>query len=244
MLKVYVVVEGYTERAVIQQVFAPHLANQGILLFPRIIGKPGKKGGDCKFQRVLPEICNLILQENDTFVTTFFDYYALPTDWPNREESRQLSSFQQKAETIETGLKEAVLGEFKKLDPIRFIPYIQMHELEALLFADCKVMGDILGCGEFSFQKILDDHEGECEAINDSKTTAPSKRIMEIVPFYKKGSSVNAHGWRILKQIGMQKIRKQCIRFNDWVHKLELLAATQRHAESYKPPSGFTEAIR
>ena len=115
MIKVYVVVEGHTERAVIQQVFAPDLANQGILLNPRIVGKPGKKGGDCKFKRVLPEICNLLLQENDSFVTTFFDYYALPNDWPNREKSCDLNLYQQKASEIETGLKEAVLDQFKKL---------------------------------------------------------------------------------------------------------------------------------
>ena len=226
MLKVYIVVEGHTERAVIQQVLAPHLANQGILLFPRIVGKPGKKGGDCKFKRVLPEICNLILQDNDSFVTTFFDYYALPNDWPEREKSRQLGSYLQKAEVIETGLKEAVLDRFTKINPARFIPYVQMYELEALLFADSKIMGSILNVDGNLFQEILNDHDGLCEAINDSKTTAPSKRITEIVPSYKKGSSVNAHGWRILKQIGLQKIREQCHRFNDWIEKLELLDAS------------------
>jgi len=39
-----------------------------------------------------------------------------------------------KAEAIESGLKEAVLDQFAKFNPDRFIPYIQMHELEALLF--------------------------------------------------------------------------------------------------------------
>ena len=226
MPRVYVVVEGQTERAVIQQVFAPSLADRGILLSPRIVGKPGKKGGDCRFERVLPEICNLILQENDTFVTTFFDYYALPNDWPGRIKSRELNLYLQKAETIESGLKNAVLDQFEKLNPNRFIPYIQMYELEALLFADSKIMGDILNVDGKLFQNILEEHGGLCETINDSKTTAPSKRIMSIVPSYKKGSSVNAHGWRILKQIGIQKIREQCLHFNDWIQKLERLSAS------------------
>jgi len=228
MLKVYVIVEGHTERAIIQQVFAPYLADQGVLLFPRIVGKPGKKGGDCRFERVLPEICNLILQENDTFVTTFFDYYALPNDWPEREKSRKLNFYLQKAEAIESGLKEAVLDQFDKFNPSRFIPYIQMHELEALLFADSKIMGDILNVDCGLFQDILENHDGLCETINDSRETAPSKRIMSVAPFYKKGSSVNAHGWRILKQIGVQKIREQCHHFNDWIQKLERLVASAK----------------
>lgn len=223
MRKVYVVVEGQTERAVIQQAFAPDLANQGILLNPRIVGKPGKKGGDCRFSRVLPEICNLLLQESDSFVTTFFDYYALPNDWPNREASQVLSSYQQKANEIEKGLREAALAQFKRIDPKRFVPYIQMHELEALLYADSKIMGDILGVDGEKFQKILDEFNGQCEAINDSSVTAPSKRIMSLVPFYKKGSSVNAHGWRILKQIGLQRIREQCPHFDGWITAIEQL---------------------
>ena len=228
MCRGYVLVEGYTERAVIQEVLAPHLADRGIYLSARIVGKPGKKGGDCQFQRrVLPEIRNLILQENDTFVTTFFDYYALPDDWPAWEESRRLnvSLYLEKANVIEAGLKDAVCVKLPRMNPARFIPYIQMYELEALLFADCGIMGDILKVDGNLFQEILDEHDGLCETINDSQTTAPSKRIANIVSSYKKGSSVNAHAWQILKKIGLRRIREQCRHFNEWIQKLERLSS-------------------
>lgn len=239
MCRVYVVVEGYTERAVIQEVLAPDLANQGIFLFPRIIGKPGKKGGNCKFERVLPEICNLLRQESNTFVTTFFDYYALPNDWPNREDSYRVNWHQQKADIIEAEFKKVVLEQLDHLDPNRFIPYIQMYELEALLFSDSTIMGEILNIDRKIFQEILDDFDGQCEAINDSNETAPSKRIMQIVHSYKKGSSVNAHGWRILKQIGMPKIREKCPRFNNWIQSIENLKRITTH----KPPKTFEKDL-
>ncbi|MDR0610596.1 MAG: DUF4276 family protein [Planctomycetaceae bacterium] len=221
MINVYAVVEGHTERAVIQQVIAPYLASRGILLSPRIVGKPGKKGGDCRFERVLPEICNLITQEKNVFVTTFFDYYALPNDWPNWNEAHQKESYLQKADTIEKGVGNAVNIKFKNLNPKRFIPYIQMHELEALLFADAKIMGHVLETDWELFQEIINEFGGQCEKINDSSETAPSKRIMKLVNGYKKGSSVNAHGWRILQQIGVEKICNQCPHFKDWIDKLE-----------------------
>ncbi|MDR3233645.1 MAG: DUF4276 family protein [Planctomycetaceae bacterium] len=223
MYRVYAVVEGQTERAVFQEVLAPYLADRGIIFCPRVVGKPGHKGGDCKFSRVLPDICNLLRQENNTFVTTFFDYYALPDDWANRNVSESESSYNKKAELIEEGMKKTVLNSLEGLNPARFVPYVQMYELEALFFSDTIIMGKVLGTDDSVFQDILNEFAGNCEEINDSRITAPSKRIIKIVSSYKKGSSVDAHGWRIIKQIGIEKIRKRCYRFDAWLSQLEQL---------------------
>ncbi|MDR1925320.1 MAG: DUF4276 family protein [Planctomycetaceae bacterium] len=223
MYRVYAVVEGQTERAVFQKVLAPYLADHGIIFCPRVVGKPSHKGGNCQFSRVLQDICNLLKQENNTFVTTFFDYYALPDDWTNRDIAQSESSYIKKAELIEDGMKKTLLKTLTELNPVRFIPYVQMYELEALFFSDTTTMGKILGADESDFRDILDKFTGNCEEINDSRITAPSKRIMKIVPSYKKGSSVNAHGWRIIEQIGIKKIRERCHRFDAWLGRLEQL---------------------
>lgn len=81
MSRVLVLVEGQTEFAVIQKVLVPYLVNKGIYIYPRIIGKPGHKGGN-KFEPAINDITMLIKQHPTSIVTTFFDYYGLSPDWP------------------------------------------------------------------------------------------------------------------------------------------------------------------
>lgn len=79
--RVLILVEGPTERAVVSKAFSPALGLRGVRLYPRVVGKPGQKGGN-KFARVRKELRALMLQEPESFVTMLFDYYGLPDDWP------------------------------------------------------------------------------------------------------------------------------------------------------------------
>ena len=45
-MRVLVLVEGPTERAIIDSVFAPELGVKNVFLYPRVVGKPGHKGGN------------------------------------------------------------------------------------------------------------------------------------------------------------------------------------------------------
>lgn len=92
MRRVLVVVEGPTERACFQQSdVAEQFVRRGFSLHPRVIGKPGHKGGIRSFQAVLREIENLLKQERDAKVSTFFDFYRLPlSKWPGYPKSAAL----------------------------------------------------------------------------------------------------------------------------------------------------------
>jgi hypothetical protein len=68
------------------------------------------------------------------------------------------------------------------------------------------------------FQKIRDKVKSP-EEINDSKETAPSKRIENHCPSYDKVID----GILIIKEIGLHKIREQCPHFNSWLTRLEKL---------------------
>lgn len=57
------------------------------------------------------------------------------------------------------------------------------------------------------------------EEIDDNPNTSPSKRILGIFPGYQKVFD----GPLIVGKIGLQKIRDECVHFNDWVTKLETL---------------------
>ncbi len=107
-------------------------------------------------------------------------------------------------------------------NPFRFIPYVQLYEVESLLFAGPAEMAAVFQHSELEarFYEIVKACGG-CERINDGPQTAPSKRIMRLFPRYRKGSSVNAHAYRIAQRIGVDRIRIACPHFNDWMEKLE-----------------------
>src|SRR3989442_11557036 len=76
MHRVLTVVEGFTERAIVEQTFAPYLGVRGLSLHAKVIGKPGHKGGVRSFEAVRKEILALLRQERGSRVSTMFDYYA------------------------------------------------------------------------------------------------------------------------------------------------------------------------
>ena len=57
------------------------------------------------------------------------------------------------------------------------------------------------------------------EDINDGAKTAPSKLIDEVFPKYIK----TFHGPDLALTIGLDKIRAECPRFNQWVKWMESL---------------------
>ncbi len=60
--------------------------------------------------------------------TTMFDLYALPDDFPGYEAAKAIGEPYARVAALETAFAEAI-------NDSRFIPYIQLHEFEALLFA-------------------------------------------------------------------------------------------------------------
>lgn len=69
-----------------------------------------------------------------------------------------------------------------------------------------------------NFTEILDE-AGHPEAINDSYTTCPSRRITEVVPAYRK----RVYGPIVTKRIGMDMLRDHCDHFACWVAQPEKL---------------------
>lgn len=226
MHRVLTVVEGFTERAVVEQTFAPYLGARGLSVHAKVIGKPGHKGGVRNFEAVRKEILALLRQERSSHVSTFFDYYGLPEDWPGVRAAKG-----KKARDIAAIVEAAMRGEVQSKmdaagDPSRFAPYVQMHEMEALLFSDPKVMATVFERPDLEprFIQILSEC-GECEEINDHEATAPSKRIERLFPAYRKGSGIRAHAPIIVRRIGVDQLRQACPHFNEWMTTLERIGS-------------------
>lgn len=61
------------------------------------------------------------------------------------------------------------------------------------------------------------------EEIDNDPKTAPSKRLRDIYPEYRK----RVDGPTIASKIGLQLIRQECRHFNEWLTKLESLGNEQ-----------------
>lgn len=218
-IEIVVLVEGKTEQIFIQSIVAPYLAGQNIFMTPIIVSKPGQKGGDVKFARVKNDIELHLKQRSDTFLTLFIDYYGIKSDWPGLADAKKQSLPGEKAEKINAATKERVCQLFADYRvERRFIPFVAMHEFEAVLFSDPPILADQLGIRQSDIDKILKAC-GEPENIDDSPATAPSKRLEGLSMRFKKTST----GIAVAKAIGLDKIRAQCPLLNRWLNQIEML---------------------
>lgn len=218
MARVHVICEGQTEETFVKELLIPYFAPMEIYLLPSLLGKPGHKGGNVKFDRLFTDIRNRIKGDPDAYCTTFFDFYALPTDFPGKEAANAQIRIQEKINLVCSGLVSALEAKLGGSSLHHFIPYVQMYEFEALLFSDAEGFAKGIDHPELAekFQHIRDNFSSP-EEINDSPITAPSKRVLELVEGYEKP----LHGSLAASEIGLERIRRECSLFDEWLKRLE-----------------------
>lgn len=230
MVRVHVICEGQTEEMFVKELLVPTFLAKGILLVPALIGKPGHKGGNFKFERLQTDVKNRLLGERTAYCTTFFDYYGLPQSFPGK--NIYDSQVDVDIDTKAAGVQSAMTKELTTLigsDAMRrFIPFVQMYEFEALLFSDPLAFARSIS-NEHLSQDLTDIAEkfDSPEHINNSPQTAPSKRIESLIRGYEKPLM----GTLAALEVGLDIMREKCKLFDNWLKQLESLAVV----ESSKP---------
>ena len=214
MSRVRILVEGQTEETFVNDILCPHLYQMGIYPHAFLFRK---KGGSFAYQRVRREILNSLKEDHARICTTMVDFYGMPTDWPGRVESQLCRNYQDKAQTVEQALSEDILTEMgDSWNPIQFIPYVQMHEFEALLFSNTSILAG--SNPRISTQLECVSQSFSCpEEINDNYDMCPSRRIKQHIENYVK----TLDGIVIARKIGLETMRRECLHFNEWITKLE-----------------------
>lgn len=221
MIRVHVICEGQTEERFVNELLVHPLASMNILAQPALIGKPGHKGGNLRFERLYKDIRNKLLGDRTAYCTTFFDYYGLPGDFPGKLEAGKYSDHEQKFNCVLMSIFKQLE---KKLGPEpmrRFIPYVQMHEFEGLLFSDPAALARGMYHQDLKqyFLKIRAQFISP-EEINDKYEFAPSKRIQKLCSEYEKP----LHGLLAALEIGLDVIRQECPLFHDWLTRIEKIS--------------------
>lgn len=78
MVRLHVLVEGQTEETFVKNVLQIHFNGRGIYLYPRLIGKPGHRGGIGEYPRARRDILTTLKQDAGALCTRMFDYYGMP----------------------------------------------------------------------------------------------------------------------------------------------------------------------
>ena len=220
MTTVYVICEGPTEVRFVKNILAPYLGSRRVFLHPVTIGSVRTKGGNVTFDRVFRSVRRQLYNNRQAYCSTLLDYYGLDSEFPGIELASTQLNLNSKATAVVDALVEALSGIIGRDSMLRFVPYIQMHEYEALLFSDPVVFADSIGQPSLRADFVAIRQQFETpEHIDNSPVTAPSKRIQALNPAYEKPLM----GETAAKAIGLPQIRQQCPIFNDWLTTLEKL---------------------
>ena len=229
MTRLLVHVEGQTEETFVNEVLADYLLSRGYTsVSARIVGNArqrDRRGGIKAWSSVCNDIVNHLKEDRGCIATTMVDYYGLPATgpkaWPGRDAAKSLQH-SQKAKAVEDRIAFEVSQKMDLRIPFdRFIPYVVMHEFEALLFSDCQVFAESIYREDLKdFFQDIRNLVGCPEEINDSPETAPSKRIERLFPQYNKP----IYGTLAAAGVGLDKIKSECPQFSEWLEKLEAAA--------------------
>jgi len=225
---VHVLCEGQTEQGFVESVLKSYLQNNGVTAVKSVLVTTNKKknarGGMISYVQALNDLNILLKSKRNSgteshIFTTMFDLYALPNDFPGYDESLKMVEPYAKVDALESSFAAAV-------NDCRFIPYIQLHEFEALLFCGIDYISRLYPGCEKACEKLqmdLKQSKGNPELINNGLQTAPSKRIIKAVEGNEKvhyNYNKPSTGKYVTSNIGIDMLRSRCEHFNQWIQKL------------------------
>jgi hypothetical protein len=224
MIRLHAVVEGQTEETFVNNVLAPQFGPLDVIVDAHRVTTGRMKartfrGGLLKFSHLRRDLDLWMRQDDhpDSWFTTMIDLYALPDDFPGFASCAQVCDPIQRAECLEAEFEHDISHR-------RFIPYIQAHEFEALLFAEPRQFGIAFPGATTQIDDLVSirNQFPSPEHVDDGFDSAPSKRILRVFPGYKK----TVASPEISAQIGMATLRGECRHFGAWVARIERVATS------------------
>ncbi len=219
--RIHVLCEGQTEEFFVNKCLSPYLENNNKTITSSCVItnlRLNKKGGMSTYGKPKFEILQKLneqIKQNDFYLTTMFDFYALPNNFPDYETAQKEQDPYQKIARLENAFADDIAN-------ANFIPYIQLHEFEALLLVESSPLDLQFFEKETEIQQLMqlkNAHEGNTELINEGRETAPSKRIIELIPSYK---NVDIDAFMEYMP-PIETLKLHCPHFKSWVEKLESL---------------------
>lgn len=216
MNRIIIICEGQTEQEFCNTLLQPHFSANGITLQTPLIKKT--MGGIANWNVLKREIETYLRREKDVLVTTLIDYYGIKDShgFPLWAEKQAIADKYQRLDELEA----AMLADVDENLRPHFVPYLQLHEFEGLLFSDKQAFYTTFNedelVGETELKQTFTDFDNP-EMINDGVETSPSHRLERIISGYDKV----VYGCCLAEAIGLDKMRQKSPRFDNWLKRLE-----------------------
>ncbi|MDR6761914.1 hypothetical protein J2Y38_002123 [Flavobacterium sp. 2755] len=222
MKRIIIICEGQTEQQFCNDVLQSYFNLKNIFLQNPTISKTG--GGIVNWEALKHQVVTHLKQDSTSIVTTLIDFYGIHANhkYPNWQVAKLQQDKSVGMDLMEEGMQLDIPEDLRK----RFVPYVQLHEFEAILFSDINVYDNNFEPDEFLDYKYLVDtinDNANPEMINDGVETAPSKRLSKILKgYYSDNENMKVfYGSLLSHDIGILQIKNKCPRFNEWLSKLE-----------------------
>lgn len=225
MIRINVITEGQSELRFVKNTLNQYFAGNPVLDARCVLTSTNRqsnyehRGGLTSYGKARRDIVNWLLSDKEAYVSTMFDFFRLPGDFPQYHNARQCQDHCRGAKILEDAMKKDILSKVPGISEDRFLPYIQLHEFEALLYTDIRVLKyDYLEDEEIRrIDRLYEETKNiPPEEINHGADTAPSKRIMQAVA-YQKGDLPAE--W--LEFITIDRIREKCPHFSEWIERMK-----------------------
>lgn len=178
--------------------------------------EPRNLEGNCHWVQIKNLVEKSLKAQKSAIVTTMIDYYGRKENtFPKQTEANVINDIRQKVDFLEQAMKDAIDSSLRD----RFIPYLQLHEFEAMLFNNYEVFDSNFvddECEKNEIQKILQQFP-DPEMINDSPLTSPSHRLEKIISGYDK----IVYGNLLVESIGLYNICEKNLHFKEWIDKIK-----------------------
>jgi hypothetical protein len=218
MRRIIIICEGTTEQEFCKKSLSAYFYPKQIYIDPPLIKK--SNGGIVKWNELKKQIEIHLKQDSTACVSTLIDYYGISHEhnFPGWDESLSITDKNKRLDFLEQKMRQDIDEQLN----YRFIPYLQLHEFEGLLFNDIKVFrrqfsdAEIIGLSEL--EDTINSFPNP-EMINNDPDAAPSKRLERIIYGYNKV----VHGNILAEAVGLLNIRNKSPRFNAWIDKIETI---------------------
>lgn len=217
MKRLVIIVEGETEESFVNNILCPYFCSKGLYNTIQCFKTKHSHGGMSKYSYIKKDILNTIY-EKDVVVSMMIDFYRLPSDFPGFNDLKAMQTHQEQANLLETRIKKDLENSQKQLFE-NFIPYIQLHEFEALVFASINGIDSLFERSEMDYNGLMNviQQYPNPEDINNHPDTAPSVRLKKLISGYNKV----LHGINIIDAVDMNELLEKCPRFKVWVESME-----------------------
>jgi hypothetical protein len=207
MTRLHVVVEGGTEFNFVQRILKPHLESA----LPTHFVSAVRRKERLTYAGLQKDVRRLLGGRGlQVIVTTMIDLYKIPADFP---ESRQFES-----DLPLDRVRKVERAFTSDIDDARFIPYVQLHEFEALVLCGLNMLAERHPDRHTEIRELEKRINQQFRSPEEvDRLQPPSRRILQAIPGYAK----IVDGIYVVESVGIGLLRQKCLHFGEWLVALE-----------------------